>query len=135
MTPHARPLAAYVDTTAVIAIVFGVEPSGPTVQRRLESFPIRLSSNLLEAELRSAFRAEGEDFDLSSISSLNWIFPNRRLDAELATCLAMANLSPNRVWHLATAMFIREVLQRDMAFISLEEQQERVARELGFWIP
>jgi hypothetical protein len=49
--------------------------------------------------------------------------------------LEFAHLSPTRVWHLATAMLFRAALQSDLAFITLDEQQETVARELGFWIP
>ena len=105
------------------------------MQRRLNDFPYLLSSNLLEAELRVVFRREGTDFGINSIAGVNWVFPNRRLDVEMATVLEYAYLSPARVWHLATAIFFRATLQSDLAFITLEEEQETVARELGFWIP
>ena len=72
---------------------------------------------------------------IRSLSGVNWVFPNRRLDAEMSAALAFANLSPVRVWHLATAIFFRETLQSDLAFITLDEEQETVARDLGFWIP
>ena len=72
---------------------------------------------------------------IRSLSGVNWVFPNRRLDAETSAALAFANLSPVRVWHLATAIFFRETLQSDLAFITLDEEQETVARDLGFWIP
>ena len=135
MTPLQRPLAAYVDATAPLAIAIGEEPAGTAVQQRLGAFPYLLSSNLLEAELRAALKREGIDFDISSLSGVNWVFPNRRLDAEIAATLEFANLSPVRVWHLATAMFFRETLQSELAFITLDEEQETVASELGFWIP
>lgn len=135
MTPLSLPLAAYVDTTAVLPVSFGEEPVGAAVQLRLNQFPRLLSSNVLEAELRVAFQREGQDFDSSSIANINWIFPNRRLDDEMTAALDFARLSHTRVWHLATAMFFRAVLQSDLAFITLDEEQETVARELGFWIP
>ena len=135
MRPSQRPLVAYVDTTAVIPITFGEEPAGTSVQRRFDRFPHLLSSNLLGAEIRAAFKREGEYFDISSISSIRWIFPNRPLDAEMTMVLELAYLSPTRVWHLTTAMFFRAVLHSGLAFITLDEQQETVARELGFWIP
>ena len=135
MTPLRRPPAAYVDSTAAVAIAIGEEPAGTAVQRRLNDFPYLLSSNPLEAELRVVFRHEETDFDINSIAGVNWVFPNRRLDVEMATVLEYTHLSPARVWHLATAMFFRGVLEGELAFITLEEEQETVARELGFWIP
>ncbi len=135
MTPPQLPLVAYVDTTAVLPVAFGEEPAGAAVQRRLAEFSHLLSANLLETELRAAFQAEGARFDGSAITEINWISPNRQLDVEMTAVLELAHLSPVRVWHLATAMFFRTVLQKDLAFITLNEQQETVARELGFWIP
>ena len=94
-----------------------------------------MSSDFLETELRVAFMREQEDFDTSSVSSIAWIFPNRKMNAEMERVLEISELSPARVWHLATALFFAEVLQSEMAFITLDEQQETVARELGFPIP
>lgn len=85
--------------------------------------------------MRVAFQREGQDFDSSSIANINWIFPNRRLDAEMTAVLEFAHLSHTRMWHLATAIFFRNVLQSELAFITLDEQQETAARELGFFIP
>ena len=45
---------AYVDTSALVAIAFG-EPGGAALGRRLGTFSVLLSSNLLEAELRAAY--------------------------------------------------------------------------------
>ena len=53
----------------------------------------------------------------------------------MTAVLEISELSPARVWHLATALFFAKVLQSDIAFITLDEQQETVARELGFLIP
>ena len=135
MTLSQLPTSAYVDTTATFAVALGEEPAGTAVQRRLGSFRYLLSANLPETELRTAFKYEGADFDDSTISEINWIYPDRRLDAEMAAVLEIAYLSPIRVWHLAVAMFFRDVMQSEIAFVTLEEQQETVARELGFWIP
>ena len=135
MTPPSLPLAAYVDTTSVLPISSGEEPVAAAVQQRLGTFPHLLSSNVLEAELRVAFQREGQDFDSSLIANINWIFPNRRLDAEMTAVLEFAHLSHTRMWHLATAIFFRNVLQSELAFVTLDEQQETAARELGFFIP
>ena len=134
MTPQ-MPLVAYVDPSALIPEVLGEELFRSSTRPRLEAFPRLMSSNLLEAELRVAFKREQEDFDTSSISSIAWIFPNRRMDVEMARVLEISELSPGRVWHLATALFFAGVLQSEIAFITLDEQQETVARELGFPIP
>ena len=135
MTPQLLPLVAYVDATAVLPVALGEEPAGVAVRRRLDSFPYLLSANLLETELRAVFKAEGARFDGSAINEISWIFPNRQLDAEMTAVLKIAYLSPIRVWHLATALFFRDVLQSDLAFITLDEQQETVARDLDFQIP
>ena len=92
-----------------------------------------MSSNLLEAEMRAAFKREGEYFDISSISSIRWIMPNRRLDAEMGTVLAVAHLEPVRLWHLATARFFAKLIP-SLVFITLDEQQETAARDLGLAI-
>ena len=134
MTPQ-MPLVAYVDPSALIPEVLGEELFQSSTRRRLDGFPHLMSSDFLEAELRVAFKREQEDFDTSSVSSIAWIFPNRRMDPEMARVLEISELSPARVWHLATALFFSEVLQSEMAFITLDEQQETVARELGFPIP
>ncbi len=44
---------AYVDTSAILSIVFE-EPDWELTAHRLAEFPVLLSSNLLEAEMRSA---------------------------------------------------------------------------------
>ena len=135
MTPQLLPAVAYVDTTAILPVALGEESVGASVQRRLDSYPHLLSANLLETELRAVFKAERARFDGSAITEISWIFPNRQLDAEMAAILEISYLAPIRVWHLATALFFRDVLQSDLAFITLEEEQETVARELDFWIP
>ena len=53
---------------------------------------------------------------------------------------ALASLSPVLMWHLANAVHFASRLsltnrRADLAFITLDEQQETVARELGLWIP
>ena len=134
MTPR-MPLVAYVDPSALIPEVLGEELFQRSTRLRLDSFPYLMSSNFLEAELRVTFRREQEEFDTSSTSSIEWIFPNRRLDVEMTAVLEISELSPARVWHLATALFFVKILQSNIAFITLDEQQETVARELGFLIP
>ena len=64
MTPSSLAIA-YLDPTALIPVVFGEEPVGAVTQERLNRFPILVSSNLLEAELRVEFELQGQIFDPS----------------------------------------------------------------------
>ncbi len=134
-----RPLMAYVDPSALIPRLFDGQPEETRI--RLESFPILLSSILLEAELRAAFENERQEFAVSLISEINeWITPHRRLDEELASILEIAPLPASPLWHLANAMYFRQrqsltSRQYRLAFITLDEEQETVARELGLFIP
>ena len=131
---------AYLDPTALIPIVFGEEPVGATTQERLNRFPVLVSSNLLEAELRGRFEREGQLFDLDWLSGIEWVQPRGRLGSEMDRIQELASLSPIRMWHLANAVYFADRLsltnrRTDLAFITLNEQQETVAREFGLWIP
>ena len=80
--------AAYVDTTALTPLVADEEPVAASIRRKLESFRYLLSANLLGAEMRVVFALEGRAFDDDVLSSVRWIMPNRRLDAEMAAVFA-----------------------------------------------
>ena len=125
--------ATYVDTTALLPITYGEEPVATSMRRKLSSFRYLMSANLLEAEIRVAFAAEGREFDDDVLSSIRWIMPNRRLDAEMAAVLRTAQLQPARLWHLAVALFFAELVP-GLAFVTLDEQQETAARDLGLAI-
>ena len=139
MTPSSLAIA-YLDPTALIPVVFDEEPVGAVTQERLNRFPILVSSNLLEAELRVEFDLQGQIFDPGSLSGIEWVQPRGSLGSEMARIQAFASLSPVLLWHLASAMYLRQRLsltsrRADLAFITLDEQQETAARELGFFIP
>ena len=53
--------AAYVDSSAIVAIAFE-ELGWPEVEQRLGQFDDLWSSNLLEAEIRAAYRREQREF-------------------------------------------------------------------------
>lgn len=127
------PAAACVDATALAPITSGEEPVAEIIRYKLQKFRYLMSANLLEAEIRVAFAAEGREFDDDVLSSIRWIMPNRRLDAEMATVLRVAQLEPIRLWHLATALFFAELVP-DLVFVTLDEQQETAARDLGLAI-
>ncbi len=125
--------AAYIDTTALLPVTYGEEPVAESIRRKLESFRYLLSANILEAEMRGAFALEGREFDDNVLASINWIMPNRRLDAEMAAVLRTAQLQPIRLWHLVTALFFNELVP-GLVFVTLDEQQETAARDLGLAI-
>ena len=138
-TPQ-HQLVAYLDPTVLIPIIFGEEPVGTVTQERLDKFPMLMSSNFLETELRVAFERAGENFDPRWLFGIEWVLPNRHLGVEMARLQALASLSPARIWHLANAMYLASRLSLTsrrvgLALITLDEQQETAARELGFFIP
>ena len=139
MTPSSLAIA-YLDPTALIPVVFGEEPVGDVTQERLNRFPILVSSNLLEAELRVEFELQGRIFDLGWLSGIEWVQPRSSLGSEMARIQAIVSLSPVLLWHLANAMYLASRLsltsrRAGLAFVTLDEQQETAARELGFFIP
>ena len=133
MTTAPPGSVAYVDATALAPISAGEEPVAETMQRKLEGFRYLMSANLLEAEMRAAFAFEEREFDDDMLSSIRWIMPNRRLDAEIAAVLRTVQLPPVRLWHLAVALFFSE-LAPGLVFVTLDEQQETAARESGLAI-
>lgn len=123
---------AYVDTSALVAIAFD-EPHGSDLRERLKSFSRRLSSNLLEAELRAAFVREQREFEADVLSGIDWILPNRPLAAELERTLAAGYLRGADLWHVATALFVA-LSPAEISFMTLDGRQRDVASALGFQV-
>ena len=133
MTP-ALPLMAYVDTSATLAIAFE-EPDWEITARKLAGFPVLLSSNLLEAEMRSAFEREGLEFDPGTIPAIGWVNPTRPLGPEMARAIANGGyLKGADLWHIAAALYVDDTMTGKMAFITLDDKQKAVAANLGFEI-
>ena len=130
---------AYVDPSALVPVALGEQPEATRI--RLERFPILVSSTLLDAELYAASKFEQQVSNPSLASVIDrWVLPNRRLDEELAAVSEIVSLPALPLWHLASAMYFqqRQSLtgrQFRLAFITLDEQQETAASELGFFIP
>ena len=130
---------AYVDPSALIPTIFGEQPEETRI--RLERFPILVSSTLLDAELYAASKFEQQVSNPSLAVVIDrWVSPNRRLDEELASISEIVSLPALPLWHLASAMYFqqRQSLtgrQFRLAFITLDEQQEAAANELGLVIP
>ena len=94
--------AAYVDTSAVVAIAFG-ELQGRGISGLLAGVDRIISSNLLEAEMGSAFAREGMGFPPRLVFRIDWVFPERPLTGALATALDAGYLRGAALWHVATA--------------------------------
>ena len=122
--------AGYIDTSALVAIAFG-EKGGSALAHRLEDFDEILSSNLLEAEFRSALareRVSGGDHILSWIT---WVLPGRPLSPEVDRVLAAGYLRGADLWHLACALYVVG-LPEELGIVSVNERQRGVAEALGF---
>lgn len=120
---------AYIDTSCLVSIAFG-ERGAKALARRLESFDDLLSSNLLEAELRSAFHRERVDFEADLLSWVGWVLPDRPIGREMGRVLDAGYLRGADLWHVACALYLAEDLP-EMAFLTLDERQASVAAELG----
>jgi predicted nucleic acid-binding protein len=122
---------AYVDTSYLLALAFN-EPGCSDVAARLSTFDRLVSSNLLEAELRSAVARERVDAEVSQLTSrLDWIHPDRPLTEEFKQILAAGQIKGADLWHLACALFLTPD-RRGITFLTLDKRQRRVAEALGF---
>lgn len=122
---------AYVDSSCLVALAFG-EPDSKGLAKRLASFDLLISSNLLEAELRSAVAREKVAADPDPlVDGIEWVLPDRPLSPELQQTLASGYLRGADCWHLACALLLREDLP-ELAFLTLDLRQREVAARLGF---
>ena len=127
---------AYVDTSVLTAIAFD-ESGAETIVRRIDGFDRLISSNLLEAELRSVFAREQLYFPETAVAGVDWILPDRSLAAEFATVLRTGHLRGADLWHVATALFVSPKMS-NLWFATLDARQNAVAADLGFqvaWMP
>lgn len=127
---------AYVDTSVLTAIAFD-ESGAETMARRMDGFDRLISSNLLEAELRSVFAREQLHFPETAVAGVDWILPDRSLAAEFATVLRTGHLRGADLWHVATALFVFPKMS-NLWFATLDARQNAVAADLGFqvaWMP
>ena len=121
---------AYLDTSALVAVAIG-EPDGEAMQHRLNQFTGIVSSNLLEAELRSVYSRERRRFESDSLSRVEWVMPNRSLSPEMVVVLDAGYMRGADLWHLATALYIAPDPGK-MFFVTLDKRQHATASILGF---
>ena len=122
---------AYVDSSCIVSIALG-EPLYRELMLRLSRFDRLFSSNLLEAELRSALAREGEIGKVKNLLAwMTWVYPTRRLTPELDSILEIGRLKGSDLWHLACALFLRRKMG-PASFLTLDGSQGEIARALGF---
>lgn len=122
--------AAYVDTSCLVAIAFG-EAGSTRLARTLRSYVELFSSNLLEAELRSALRREEIDGDPNDLLAMvSWVHPHRPLTGEMEAILAVSYLRGADLWHLAVALSLAPTLAID--FLTLDSRQREASELVGF---
>lgn len=124
---------AYLDTSCLVAVAFA-EPGWKKLARRLSSYRDLVSSNLLEAEFRSALAREGVEGGDPLLDTVAWILPDRRLTPEIQRVLAVAPLRGADLWHVAAALYLAES-PSDVDFLTLDAAQREAASALGFPTP
>ena len=121
---------AYVDTSAVLSVAFN-EPGWETIASRMSDFSYLASSNLLEAEVRSAFARERRTFDPGILSNIEWVHYDRSLSPEMTQALNAGYLRGADLWHMATALYIADT-PSELTFLTLDLPQRNIAANLGF---
>lgn len=124
---------AYVDTSVLAAIALG-EPDAAMIAGQMAPFARLISSNLLEAELRAAFRRESVLFRERVVESIEWILPDRPLASEFEAVLEAGYLRGADLWHVATALYVSPQ-RTDLSFLTLDVRQGAAAKALGFQVP
>ncbi len=123
---------AYVDTSAIVALVFG-ETGAEQLAQRMNGFSHLISSNLLEAELRAACHREERAVPTQLLDEVSWIINRRPLSREMVVVLNAGLVRGADLWHLATALHIAPQ-PRELSFVTRDRRQAQVAGTLGFTV-
>ena len=122
----------YLDTSAILSITFG-ESGWEAVASRLSAISHWMSSNLLEAEVRSAFARRRLTFNPGVLFDIEWVYVSRSLSSEFEVVLAAGYLRGADLWHVATALHIFDE-PSEVTFLTLDNRQREVAAALGFQV-
>ena len=97
----------------------------------MSGFSYLASSNLLEAEVRSAFARERRTFDPGVLSNIEWVYTYRSLGSEFDRVLNAGYLRGADLWHMATALYTFRN-PPGVTFLTLDLRQRSIAANLGF---
>jgi len=132
--------AVYLDSSSLLAVVFGQVDSEPT----WTGFDQVFTSSLTWVEVsRTLHRMEREQPLFDARAAMAAVFDVGRAvtTVELTPAIQRraADPFPNTIRtldaiHLATALLIRETEQPDLVFATHDRQQAQVARSLGFGV-
>ena len=122
---------AYVDSSALIAITLD-EPGASGLARHLNACARLVSSNLLEAELRSTFAREHVDFREHVVAGIDWILPDRPLTEELTSVLEAGYLRAARISGIWRPALYVSPHPGALTVATLDVRQASVAAVLGF---
>lgn len=118
------------DSSVIVAIAFG-ERGAREAGRRLEGMERVFASQLLESEVRAAYRRAARECTDHHFSGLQWIQPRRSLRAELVRAHAAGRLRGADAWHLAVALYAARD-PAELTFITADARQRAAAQALGF---
>jgi predicted nucleic acid-binding protein len=124
---------AYIDSSCLLAVLFD-EPVSRETLALMQGHEDLVSSNLLEAEVRSALARENVTADPAFLRDIDWVLPARPLTDEMRRTLSVGYLRGSDLWHIATALYLTEV-PSDLPFLTLDRRQRDVASALGFPTP
>ena len=124
---------AYLDTSCLLSVALD-EVDGSRVMEALRPYSDPISSNLLEAEMRSALMRERISEEPDMLAVVGWILPSRPLGPEIQHVLEFGLVRGADLWHLATALYAADAPE-ELPFLTLDKQQETVASSLGFPTP
>ncbi len=123
--------AAYVDTSALLAVALR-QPGHAAQLEKLVACDRLFASNLLEAEFRSALVREAVSEPSEHLLDwVSWVLPKRALEREFGRVLKAGFLRGADLWHLACALYFRQIVPA-LAFLSADRRQLEVAGRLGF---
>lgn len=120
----------FLDSSCLVALALD-EPGAARLRARIATAPSRSASTLAEAELKSALAREGKPLVSIPVPGLEWIAPARRLTRELTQVQEAGYVRGADAWHIACALFL-DPAASELTFLSLDAQQRKVARAVGF---
>ena len=121
----------YIDTSVILSKLFK-EPT-KFKWNKLKGQKL-LSSSLIYYETMSACKREGIKYTdaTSLLKAINIVSPNKILEDEVAGILEIGYLRGADLTHLATALWLSRNEPKNLVFLSFDNSQLKVARELGF---